>query len=58
MEATVSNLVMFLRIPSNIIHSEEEDPEEYPFPLTLRNKKANGPSSPAEYAVTNGNGTA
>lgn len=26
---------------------EEEDPDEYPFPLTLRQKRATGPTSPA-----------
>lgn len=26
---------------------EEEDPEEYSFPLTLKNRKAQGPTSPA-----------
>ncbi|KAK6596817.1 Glycogen [Botrytis cinerea] len=44
---------------------EEEDPDEYPFPLTLRTKKPNGSQSPygyggaqspSEYAITNGNG--
>ncbi|TVY93331.1 Glycogen [starch] synthase [Lachnellula willkommii] len=33
---------------------EEEDPEEYPFPLTLRSKKSMGPTSPAEGFITNG----
>lgn len=44
-------------------HSEEEDPDEYPFPLTLRSKKPNGAQSPyggaqspSEYTITNGNG--
>lgn len=36
--------------------SEEEDPEEYPFPLTLRSKRPQGPTSPAEGVITNGNG--
>lgn len=34
---------------------EEEDPDDYHFPLTLRAKKPAGPTSPAEPAViTNG----
>lgn len=37
---------------------EEEDPDEYPFPLTLRAKRSTGPTSPAEPVITNGNGTA
>jgi len=36
---------------------EEEDPEEYPFPLTLRSKKPTGALSPSEPVLTNGNGT-
>ncbi|EMR69718.1 putative glycogen synthase protein [Eutypa lata UCREL1] len=36
---------------------EEEDPDEYPFPLTLRTKKGNfsGTASPLEAVQTNGN---
>ena len=34
--------------------SEEEDPDEYPFPLTLR-KRGTGPTSPATGTLTNGN---
>jgi len=37
---------------------EEEDPDEYPFPLTLRAKRSTGPTSPAEPVIANGNGTA
>jgi glycogen(starch) synthase len=35
---------------------EEEDPDEYPFPLTLRTKRPTGPTSPVEPAlpITNG----
>ena len=34
--------------------SEEEDPDDYPFPLTLRLKKPSGPNSPVEGLI---NGT-
>jgi len=45
--------------------SEEEDPEEYPFPLTLRTKGNHGGQSPTNGSVyeggpvgaVNGNGT-
>jgi len=39
-----------------ILNREEEDPDEYPFPLTLRTKRPTGPTSPAEPAppITNG----
>jgi len=37
-----------------ILYSEEEDPDEYPFPLTLR-KRGTGPTSPATGIITNGN---
>ena len=38
-----------------IMHnSEEEDPDEYPFPLTLRAKRSTGPTSPADGVITNG----
>lgn len=38
-----------------MLNREEEDPDEYPFPLTLRTKRPTGPTSPAEPApVTNG----
>lgn len=33
--------------------SDEEDPDEYPFPLTLRTKS--GPASPLEAVQPNGN---
>lgn len=36
--------------------SEEEDPDEYAFPLTLRTKRANGPGSPLDGVQLN-NGT-
>jgi hypothetical protein len=36
---------------ANTLHSEEEDPDEYPFPLTLRNKTG----SPLDGAPLNGN---
>jgi glycogen(starch) synthase len=35
-------------------YSEEEDPDEYPFPLTLRTKRSTGPTSPVNETVTNG----
>jgi hypothetical protein len=47
-------LIIFLR------YSEEEDPDEYPFPLTLRTKRSTGPTSPtipATDMITNGNGS-
>ena len=37
-------------------YSEEEDPDEYPFPLTLRTKRSTGPTSPVGETVTNGGG--
>lgn len=37
-------------------YSEEEDPDEYPFPLTLRSKRSTGPTSPADGVLSNGNG--
>lgn len=37
-----------------VTYREEEDPDEYPFPLTLRSKKSTGPTSPAEDVITNG----
>jgi hypothetical protein len=41
-----------------ILHREEEDPDEYPFPLTLRSRRssAGGPTSPSEASEANGNG--
>jgi hypothetical protein len=36
--------------------SEEEDPDEYPFPLTLRSKRSNAPASPLDGVTVNGNG--
>jgi hypothetical protein len=29
------------------LSSEEEEPDDYPFPLTLKQKKGSGPNSPA-----------
>ena len=40
---------------TNNVCSEEEDPEEYPFPLTLRTKQP-GPPSPLEGASAPVNG--
>lgn len=40
---------------------EEEDPEDYPFPLTLKSKKGSGASSGVStptIGMVNGNGTA
>lgn len=39
-----------------MVSREEEDPDEYPFPLTLRTKRPTGPTSPVEPAlpITNG----
>lgn len=56
------------RVKTDRISSEEEDPEEYPFPLTLRNKRAgnatdeyqansvqlDGASSPPSVAINGG----
>jgi hypothetical protein len=41
---------------ANDLDREEEDPDEYPFPLTLRTKRPQGPTSPTEPAlpITNG----
>ena len=41
------------------IRSEEEDPDEYPFPLTLRTKKSSNPGSPIDSTPlpVNGNST-
>ena len=39
---------------ANMLHREEEDPDEYPFPLTLRTK-ATGTGSPPGALPTNGN---
>lgn len=36
------------------LNREEEDPDEYTFPLTLRTKR-NGPPSPLEDVQLNGN---
>ncbi len=36
------------------VYSEEEDPDEYPFPLTLRTKPP-GPASPLDGIQINGN---
>jgi hypothetical protein len=61
MEVAVSHVsVLLLLSPANMISSEEEDPDEYPFPLTLRSKSPRGPTSPAEPApvTANGNGAA
>lgn len=55
MEASVSHALHFhfLETFTNITSSEEEDPEEYPFPLTLKSRKNSGASTPT---LTNGNG--
>jgi glycogen(starch) synthase len=45
-----------VRILLIVQFSEEEDPDEYPFPLTLRTKRSTGPTSPNPEAVTNGGG--
>ena len=39
---------------TNTIYSDEEDPDEYPFPLTLRTKPT-GPGSPLDGVTLNGN---
>ena len=43
MEAPVSTpKLITCKQHTNECYSEEEDPEDYPFPLTLRTKKPNG----------------
>ena len=57
MEITVSFLFLGKKEREMLIlNREEEDPDEYPFPLTLRTKRPTGPTSPAEPAppITNG----
>lgn len=56
MEVAVSLFGILIVRTTLTRHSEEEDPDEYPFPLTLRSKKSTGPTSPAEGVITNGNG--
>jgi hypothetical protein len=57
MEAPVSttNAPLLLRNYANVLHSEEEDPDEYPFPLTLRTKTAGATVSPPGSLAANGN---
>jgi hypothetical protein len=53
MEASVSQkLASLINITTNSFHSDEEDPEDFPFPLTL--KKANGSRSGASSPGLNG----
>jgi len=40
---------------ANTLHREEEDPDEYPFPLTLRTKTAAITSPPGGGIPLNGN---
>jgi hypothetical protein len=40
---------------ANEFHSEEEDPDEYPFPLTLRKQQPGG-NSPLNNMPLNGSG--
>lgn len=63
MEAAVSDartiilttIPFFKMLKTNIhISSDEEDPDEYPFPLTLRNKAPGGDASPVPPAALNG----
>ena len=46
MEVTVSSAHSALEDFANGVSSEEEEPDEYAFPLTLK-KKGSGPNSPA-----------
>lgn len=57
MEAPVSDTDAPLppRKYANALHSEEEDPDEYPFPLTLRTKTAGATGSPPGILPANGN---
>lgn len=58
METSVSNLITkdFIKIKLILFDREEEDPDEYPFPLSLRPKKQSGPGSPDPIYSANGTG--
>lgn len=45
-----------MRVVTNVImaFSEEEDADDYPFPLTLKTKRSLGPNSPIEQVTLNG----
>lgn len=48
-------IIIYGFLANHVFHSEEEDPDDYPFPLTLRSpKKLMGPNSPVE-GLVNGN---
>ena len=57
MEIAVSPVFLSHRFPevtANDIHSEEEDPDDYPFPLTLRSPKKSTPMGSPNPGVMNG----
>ena len=61
MEASVSfvlapfTLFLLIRTVANkLYNSEEEDPDDYPFPLTLKTKPSSGAVSPLDGVVLNG----
>ena len=58
MEIAVSPFFLFtdtnLGAATKYLHSEEEDPEDYPFPLTLRSSKKSTPSGSPNPGVLNG----
>ena len=47
MEIAVSVFYSFLEVLLITGCSEEEEPDDYPFPLTLKTKKSSDPNSPA-----------
>lgn len=56
MEASVSTTIACLENFTNKFYREEEDPDEYPFPLTLRQKNSGMGGSPDGLPIkTNGN---
>lgn len=61
METTVSSLSICYQRETcaELIFSEEEDPDDYPFPLTLKTKspKTSEPTSPAPMMSINGTQT-
>lgn len=50
---SASHFLIFGALLTNMSYREEEDPDEYPFPLTLRTKRS-GPASPLGSAQLNG----
>lgn len=58
MEVAVSPIFLshtsYSAITSNTVYSEEEDPDDYPFPLTLRSPKKATPMGSPNPGVMNG----